>query len=51
MKESWNEIWNLRTSLYSFLGNSLLEPIKEAEPVAFTRKFWVDFPLECANSL
>ena len=49
MKESWDEIWNLRTSLYSFLANSLLEPIQGPYTVAFTKNFWEEFPVECAN--
>ena len=49
MKESWDEIWNLRTSLYSFLANSLLEPIQGPYTVAFTKNFWGEFPVECAN--
>jgi len=47
MKESWNEIWSLRTSLYGFLANSLLEPIEESE--VLKRTFWEQFPVECAN--
>jgi putative dimethyl sulfoxide reductase chaperone len=50
MKESWDDIWNLRTSLYGFLANSLLDPIQGLYTVTFTRKFWEDFPVECANS-
>ncbi len=50
MKESWNEIWSLRTSLYGFLANSLLEPLQGPHMVAFTKQFWKEFPVECANS-
>lgn len=50
MKESWDEIWGLRASIYSFLGYSLLDPIDGPNTVAFTKKFWNDFPIECANS-
>src|SRR4051794_15912135 len=46
---SWNEIWNLRTSLYGFLANSMLEPIQGEHSVAFSENFWRDFPLEAAN--
>ncbi len=49
MTNSWNEIWNLRTSLYGFLANSLLEPIQGEHIVAFSESFWRDFPLEAAN--
>lgn len=50
MTNSWNEIWNLRTSLYGFLANSLLEPIQGEHIVAFSENFWNDFPLEAANA-
>ena len=50
MNESWDDIWSLRTSLYDFLANSLLEPIEGPHTVAFTRKFWEEFPVECANA-
>ena len=36
--------------MYDFLANSLLEPIQGPYTVAFTRKFWEEFPVECANS-
>ncbi|MFZ7942820.1 TorD/DmsD family molecular chaperone [Neobacillus sp. 19] len=49
MTNSWNEVWQLRASLYGFLANSLLEPIQGQHTVAFTQKFWRDFPLEAAN--
>jgi TorA maturation chaperone TorD len=50
MTNSWNEIWNLRASLYGFLADSLLEPIRDQHPIVFTQGFWRDFPLEAANS-
>ena len=50
MNESWNEIWSLRASLYSFFANHLLEPIQGPHTVVFTKKFWNDFPIESANS-
>lgn len=50
MKESWDEIWSLRTSLYGFLANSLLEPLKGSDTEVLTRGFWEGFPIECANS-
>ena len=34
----------------AFLANSLLEPIQGSNAVAFTTKFWNDFPIESANS-
>jgi putative dimethyl sulfoxide reductase chaperone len=50
MNESWDEIWHLRTSLYGFLANSLLEPMQEPYTAAFTTKFWRSFPIEGANA-
>lgn len=50
MNNSWDEVWKLRASLYGFLANSLLEPIQRKHPTAFSKKFWIDFPLEAANS-
>ena len=50
MKESWNGIWSLRTSLYGFFANSLLEPIQGSYTVAFTKKLWEEFPVESANT-
>ena len=50
MNGSWDEIWSLRTSLYSFLANSLLEPIQGSNTVVFTKNFWNNFPIESANS-
>lgn len=49
MKDSWEDIWNLRTSLYGFLANSLLEPIQGPFTKVFTRECWEGFPVECAN--
>ncbi len=50
MANSWNEVWNLRASLYGFLASSLLEPIQGQHTIVFSQKFWRDFPLEAANS-
>jgi TorA maturation chaperone TorD len=49
MTNSWNEIWNLRASLYGFFAASLLEPIQGEHTVAFSKDFWREFPLEAAN--
>ncbi|MEA5025808.1 Chaperone protein TorD [bioreactor metagenome] len=50
MTDSWKEIWQLRTKLYSFLGNCLLEPIQGPNEVALSRLFWEGFPIEPANA-
>ncbi len=36
-------------SLYEFFANSLLEPIQGPNKISFTKKFWGEFPVECAN--
>ncbi len=49
MTSSWEEVCVLRTKLYYFLGNCLLESIPD-EGAEFThRAFWEQFPLEAAN--
>jgi TorA maturation chaperone TorD len=50
MNDSWDEIWNLRASLYGFFGDSLLEPMQGQHTVTFSKEFWRDFPLEAANA-
>lgn len=49
MSESWQEIWKLRSSLYGFLGNCLLEPTQGSNAILLRSKVWEDFPLEAAN--
>ncbi|MBB6446625.1 TorD/DmsD family molecular chaperone [Bacillus benzoevorans] len=49
MKESWDDVWSLRSALYSFFANSLLEPIQGSNTVVFTKNSWNNFPIKCAN--
>ncbi|TWH58526.1 TorA maturation chaperone TorD [Desulfitobacterium sp. LBE] len=49
MKLSWEEVCSLRTNLYGFLGNCLLESVPEEGSVSMQWEFWDEFPLESAN--
>ncbi len=49
MAPSWQEIWELRSRLYRFFGNCLLEPICKDNAAVLSRRFWLDFPCEPAN--
>jgi len=46
---SWTEVWKLRTELYTFFGNCLLEPTSEAATTPLNGGLWGSFPLEPAN--
>ncbi|MFA5535924.1 MAG: molecular chaperone TorD family protein [Bacillota bacterium] len=49
MALSWQEIWELRSRLYRFFGNCLLEPIRSENVEVLSQQFWLDFPCEAAN--
>ena len=49
MMYTWPEVWKLRTELYKFLGNCLLEPLSASTTKTFDGKVWESFPLEPAN--
>lgn len=50
MTNTWADVWELRTSLYSFFAKSLLEPMTEDDKEVLTETFWSEFPLESANA-
>lgn len=49
MIHSWDEVWHIRESLYSFLGDIILTPIGEEDKSVLTEDFWNKFPLQVAN--
>lgn len=49
MGPSWKQTWELRTSLYAFLGNTLLEPMRVEASEGISPAFWSGFPLQPAN--
>ncbi|AGA70751.1 putative component of anaerobic dehydrogenase [Desulfitobacterium dichloroeliminans LMG P-21439] len=49
MAVSWEEVCSLRSRLYSFLGNCLLEPIQIDNEEIIRGQFWLEFPLDAAN--
>lgn len=49
MTQPWADVWKLRTSLYNFLGNVLLKPIREESKEIITSSFWHNFPITAAN--
>lgn len=49
MAKTWAEVWDFRASLYSFLGNLILEPITIKNRQFLAKKTWLNFPLGYAN--
>ncbi|ACL19678.1 cytoplasmic chaperone TorD family protein [Desulfitobacterium hafniense DCB-2] len=49
MMYSWTEVWKLRTELYKFLGNCLLEPLAASTANTLDGEIRENFPLEPAN--
>jgi TorA maturation chaperone TorD len=45
VETDWNDIWQLRTQLYGFFGNSLLKIMTTETAVGLQQAFWKDFPL------
>lgn len=50
MDISWEEICNVRSKVYGFLGNQLLEPIQNENSLIIQKEFWQEFPLEANNA-
>ncbi|GHT78858.1 dehydrogenase [Actinomycetota bacterium] len=52
MDPNWNDIWQIRTNVYSFFATSLLK-IVSGDPsttAGLDPKFWQEFPIEPLNS-
>jgi len=49
MTSSWEDVCALRTKLYCFLGDCLLESVPDEGTEFLQRAFWEQFPLEAAN--
>lgn len=45
----WKEIWQLRSRVYSYLGDRLLNPPREGFADDLRPEFWMSFPLNPAN--
>ena len=49
MEKSWEEVCSLRSRLYGFMGNCLLESVPGEGAWYVQREFWEQFPLAVAN--
>jgi putative dimethyl sulfoxide reductase chaperone len=50
MNISWEEVCDVRTQVYGFMGTRLLEPIQIEDVSILQRNFWEMFPLATANA-